>query len=216
MNNRLLNESQRSAYLLVMIQQWLTTVLNMAVAIIAIIFSALATQLDISGPGFTGVGLVSIMSFGSMLANLVRIFTQLELATGALSRLKHFSEDVPSEDSDGSSATPISLEWPSQGNIEICNVSAAYQSVAVLTAIALAECDANIHFRTAGNDSIKDASGLAKDVQISQNLALRGISLSIRSGEKIAICGRTGRYVRYSSHRRTFFALTNTSDGTII
>lgn len=126
LNNRLLNESQRSAYLLVMIQQWLTTVLNMAVAIIAIIFSALATQLDISGPGFTGVGLVSIMSFGSMLANLVRIFTQLELATGALSRLKHFSEDVPSEKRDGS-AELIPQEWPSQGNIEIYNVSAAYQ-----------------------------------------------------------------------------------------
>ena len=109
-----------------MIQQWLTLVLNIAVAVLAVTLVALATQLNISGAGFTGVGLVSIMSFGTMLASIVRQYTQLELATGALARLKFFSEDIPDENGE---SIPLSVpeEWPSTGNIEICDVSAGYR-----------------------------------------------------------------------------------------
>jgi len=127
LNNALLDTSQRPMYLLAMIQQWLTLVLNMTVAVLAIVLIALATQLRTSS-GFTGVGLVTLMSFGQMLANLVQCWTQLETSTGALSRLKSFGEMVNSENLDGECEMP-GEEWPQKGEIEISGVSAAYEFV---------------------------------------------------------------------------------------
>lgn len=126
LNNRLFNESQKPAYLFSMVQQWLRLVLDMSVAVLSVIFVTLATQLDISGPGFTGVGLVSLMSFGFMLSNMVRLYTQLETATGALARLKQFGEEVPDENCDGTQNEPVPDNWPAHGNLEISNVSAGY------------------------------------------------------------------------------------------
>jgi ABC-type multidrug transport system fused ATPase/permease subunit len=57
-HNALLDDSQKPLYLLAMLQQWLTFVLNMTVAALAIGITTLATQLHTSA-GFTGVGLVS-------------------------------------------------------------------------------------------------------------------------------------------------------------
>lgn len=127
LNNRLLNKSQRSTYLFAMIQQWLSMVLNMTLAVIAVLFVTLATQVNFSSPGLTGVGLVSIMSFGTMLASIVRQYTQLELATGALDRLKQFSEGISGEDEVNVSHEVVPPDWPSQGNIEIPNASACYE-----------------------------------------------------------------------------------------
>ena len=99
----------------------------MSVAVLSVIYITLATQLNISGPGITGIGLVSIMSFGSMLANIVRIYTQLETATGALARLKRFGEEVPDENCDGTQNNPVPQNWPFYGKLEIFNVSAGYK-----------------------------------------------------------------------------------------
>jgi hypothetical protein len=115
-------------YLLVMIQQWLNLVLNMTVAVLAIIVITLATQLRTTSSGFTGAGLVSLMSFGQMLTSLVHTYTLLETATGALSRLKSFSETVKSENLDDETVIPA-VEWPSKGAIEIKGVSAVYEYV---------------------------------------------------------------------------------------
>ena len=115
-------------YLLVMIQQWLNLVLNMTVAVLAIIVITLATQLRTTSSGFTGAGLVSLMSFGQMLTSLVHTYTLLETATGALSRLKSFSETVKSENLDDETVIP-GVQWPSNGAIEIKGVSAVYEYV---------------------------------------------------------------------------------------
>lgn len=70
LSNHLLDMSQRPVYLLAMIQQWLTTILSFVVAVIAIALVTLATQLSYSA-GFTSIGLISLMSFGNMLMNIV-------------------------------------------------------------------------------------------------------------------------------------------------
>ena len=124
-NNKLLDASQRPMYLLAMLQQWLTLVLNMCVAVLAVILITLATQLR-TNSGFTGVGLVTLMSFGQMLASLVQCWTQLETSTGALSRMKAFGEEVKSENLEQETWMP-GEEWPSQGLIEFQCVSATYE-----------------------------------------------------------------------------------------
>ena len=166
LNHHLLETSQRPAYLLPLMQQWLRLVLNLVVAIIAIMLVTLATQLRAES-GFTGVGLVSLMSFGDGLSSLVRCWTQLETSIGAISRLKSFSDTVKSE------LLPCQVEmppkeWPRYGRIEIDSVSARYGGQT-----------------TEANSSVDDKNH-------HQSLALSDIKISIASGEKVAVCGRTG------------------------
>ena len=124
LNNELLDASQRPAYLLAMIQQWLSFVLGVVVAIMAIVVVTLATQLR-STTGFTGASLVTLMSFGDFLSDIIRAYTQLETSIGAVSRLKSFSENTKLESLPGEDVVP-SESWPQKGRIDIKGVSATY------------------------------------------------------------------------------------------
>ncbi len=164
-NHHLLDTSQRPAYLLSLIQQWLTLVLNLVVAKVAIMLVTLATQLR-AGSGFTGVGLVSLMSLRDMLSSIVRSWTQLETSIGAVSGLKSFSDTVESENLPCQVEMPPQ-EWPRYGRIEIDGVSARYGSQT-------------------------EAHSVVDDEKYDPSLALSDIKVSIESGEKVAVCGRTG------------------------
>ncbi|KAF2175191.1 P-loop containing nucleoside triphosphate hydrolase protein [Zopfia rhizophila CBS 207.26] len=166
-NNHLLDTSQRPAYLLAMIQQWLALILHVIVALIATSLVTLATQLT-TNAGFTGASFVTLMAFGGAMTNIIQMYAQLETSIGAVSRLKTFSEKVVSENLPGEDIVPPE-EWPQRGEIEIKGVSASYGS------------DTQ---STSGNGE----SGIASR----SNLALKDLTISIQPGDKVAICGRTG------------------------
>jgi ATP-binding cassette subfamily C (CFTR/MRP) protein 1 len=107
-----------------MVQQWLQTILNLGVATVATILVTLATQLH-ANSGFTGVGLIALMTFSGILGYFISSWTQLETSLGAVSRLLSFSEMVKGEDLGGETEKPDE-EWPTKGGIEIDNVSATY------------------------------------------------------------------------------------------
>ncbi|KAI0802868.1 P-loop containing nucleoside triphosphate hydrolase protein [Xylaria sp. FL0064] len=157
-NARLINTSQRPAYLLVMIQQWLNLVLDLVVAVLAAVLTALAVKLH-TNSGLTGASLVTLMSFGDSLSGIVIYFTRLETSIGAIARLQNFNETVKPEDKIEEDLIPPE-EWPQNGVIELKAVSASYK--------------------------------MGSEADEMLNLALRNINLMTTSGEKIAICGRTG------------------------
>ncbi|RYO90331.1 hypothetical protein DL766_003489 [Monosporascus sp. MC13-8B] len=157
-NVRLLNTSQRPAYLLVMIQQWLNLVHDLVVMVMAAVLTALAVRLH-SNTGFTGASLVTLMNFGENLSGIAIFYTMLETSIGAIARLKTFNENVKPEDRDEEDIVPPE-HWPQSGVVELKGVSASY-----------------------------DAEDQSNDTP---NLALRDIDMTINSGEKVAICGRTG------------------------
>jgi ATP-binding cassette, subfamily C (CFTR/MRP), member 1 len=123
-NNHLLDTSQRPAYLLAMIQQWLALILRIIVTLLATIVITLATQLT-TNVAFTGVSLVTLMGFGGAMKNIIQMYTQLETSIGAVSRLKTFNEKVVPENLPGEDIVPPE-DWPERGGIEIKGVSAAY------------------------------------------------------------------------------------------
>lgn len=123
-NNRLLNDSQRPAYLLAMVQRWLLFTLQTLMMLLAVGVVTLATQLRASS-GFTGASLVTLMTFGDVLNYIIRWFTQLETSIGAVTRLKNFSENITPESLKGETAIP-STEWPTQGGVQISGISASY------------------------------------------------------------------------------------------
>ncbi|KAH8655419.1 P-loop containing nucleoside triphosphate hydrolase protein [Xylariales sp. PMI_506] len=159
-NVQLIDSSQRPAYLLMIIQQWLNLVLNMVVMVMAVTLTTLAVRLH-SNSAFAGAALFSLMSFGENLSGIVTFYTKLETSIGAVARLKTFNENVKPEDREDEDIVPPE-QWPQRGTVELTDVSASY-----------------------GRTEDQTEEGTPK-------LALREIHLKIRSGEKVAICGRTG------------------------
>lgn len=124
-NDTLLNESQRPAYLLAMAQNFLTTTLNIIIAVLATIATVLATQLK-TNSGLTGVSFISLLSLTGMIANMMQNYTELEISLGAVNRFATFSESTPPEPLTGEDIVP-DKDWPSRGEIQIENVSAVYE-----------------------------------------------------------------------------------------
>ncbi|KAJ5783587.1 ABC multidrug transporter [Penicillium psychrosexuale] len=125
-NAQLVNSSQRPAYLLPMIQEWLNLVLNITVMVIAVVMTSLAVRLH-SSTAFAGASLYSLMSFGDSLSGTVIFYTKLETSIGAISRLKSFNETVIPEDREYEDIIP-GEEWSQRGTVELKGVSAKYNT----------------------------------------------------------------------------------------
>lgn len=153
-NYDVLDASQKPYYLLLCIQRWLTLVLDLFVAGIAILLVAIATNVHNGSTGFLGAALSNVVSFSTTLQLLVTSWTQLETATGAINRIRTYVSKTICEDLE-SERDEVPGDWPKYGAVTFTNVSASYQS--------------------------------------SLEPVLKQVNLSIRPGEKVAICGRTGR-----------------------
>ncbi|RAK78057.1 putative ABC multidrug transporter [Aspergillus fijiensis CBS 313.89] len=126
-NDRLLGTAQQSLYLLYCAQLWLTLVLDMIVAVLAIILVSIAVTTRTSTGASIGLALVNVVAFGANLKGLVYNWTALEIAMGAIARIRDFTSNTPSEEQPGSRAPPPP-DWPQQGLIRFHDVSAAYNS----------------------------------------------------------------------------------------
>ncbi|KAH8122202.1 multidrug resistance-associated protein [Trichoderma asperelloides] len=168
-NLGLLDNSQRPAYLLAMVQHCLTFILSALVTVLATLVVVLVTQVkEITGAGLAGASMVSLMSLGDYVSHLILMYTLLEISIGAVSRLKSFRETVLPESSPEEDAMLPPL-WPLYGSLDIKAVSASYSNES--DSLALEDLDAN-----------SDTT----------DLVLRNISISVSPGEKVAICGRSG------------------------
>ncbi|KAF5878883.1 putative abc multidrug protein [Botrytis fragariae] len=130
-NLALLDTSQKPYYLLFCIQRWLGLVLDLLVTALAVILMVLIVKLrnDIS-PGYVGLALLNVMTFNQSLTEIIKEWTLMETAVGAVSRLKNFaattvSENLPSE------VESVPENWPAFGAIEFKNVKASYTSTSV-------------------------------------------------------------------------------------
>ena len=122
-----LDDSQRPTYLLYCIQRWLNLAVDMVIAVMAVILITITVNLlgKIS-PGYMGIALLNIMSFGATMKTLITSWVALEISIGAVARIKSFADDTESEDEcSGLQMPPVS--WPIEGAIEIRDVSASYQ-----------------------------------------------------------------------------------------
>lgn len=156
-NNQLLDTSQRPAYLLAMIQQWLASSLRLIVTGIAVILVALATQLR-TNAGLTGASLISLLTFSEIMSDVIKSYTSLETSLGAVSRLRSFSETVATENMPGEDIEPPET-WPQNGHVQIGKVSASY------------DVDANSQEETELNLVLRD---LELDILPGQKVAICG------------------------------------------
>ncbi|ETS74059.1 hypothetical protein PFICI_13925 [Pestalotiopsis fici W106-1] len=125
---RLLDGSQKPYYLLFCIQRWLTVVLDLFIAAIAVILVAFAVKFrNTTTQGAIGVAMVNILGLNTELSELVNNWADLETSLGAIARLRSFLQDTPKEDDPGRVA-PADATWPSQGRVDLKGLSAAYRA----------------------------------------------------------------------------------------
>jgi ATP-binding cassette, subfamily C (CFTR/MRP), member 1 len=128
-SRHLLDRSQKPFYLLFAVQRWLTLVLDLMVAGIAVTLAVLVVVLRGSvDPGYVGVGLLNIILFSQSIKLLVVFWTNLETHIGAIARIKIFENNLPSEHLSTEVAS-VPPSWPSKGAIEFNSVSAGYGCV---------------------------------------------------------------------------------------
>ncbi|KAL9106868.1 MAG: hypothetical protein Q9187_008507 [Circinaria calcarea] len=122
-NIKHLDVSQKPFYLLYCIQRWLNLVLDFVVAALAVLLVTIAIEdQSITSGGAIGIALNNVLGFNISLANLVNSWTTLETSLGAISRLKSFEKETKVESQPGESDEPPG-QWPTNGSIEIRNVS---------------------------------------------------------------------------------------------
>lgn len=165
-NRALCDASQRPLYLLGALSLWLSLVMRMVVAGLAIGVTVLATTRKSlagggGGAGFVGAGFVALMEFGGMVNSVIACWVELEMSLGAVKRLKEFGQSAGREGKSGEQLRPGEA-WPQKGEILLDGVDASYEEERY------------------------------KDDQDEPALALRGVAMRVASGEKVAIVGRTG------------------------
>lgn len=169
-----LENSQRPTYLLLCLQRWLNVVLDLMIAGVAVIVIALTVVLrDTTSGAQVGVALNMILVANTTLLRLVERWTTLEISLGAIARLKSVVNETPQEEKLSETLSP-SENWPQSGSIEMENVTVSYRYTEQLKKMSLRWTDS-------GSSSNK--------------VALKNINMKVEAGQKLVICGRTGRYV---------------------
>ena len=140
---KILYASQQPSYLLFCVQRWITFAVNAVIMYAAVVLIVLTTTLrEAIGPGYVGIALSNILAFSATMQATITSWVTLEIALGAVARIRSFEMDVRSEDDEASEwlakqgrdqqLLEPSMEgsedkrWPSQGHIELQGVSASY------------------------------------------------------------------------------------------
>lgn len=143
-NRRRLNDSQKPFYLLLVIQKWLTLVLDLIVAALAVFVVSLAVVLkEKVSAAYLGVALSNIVSLGATFRNLIVWWTTLETSMGAVQRVKDFAQQTSRELTLGPETDPPD-DWPSQGRVELINATASYGYVLSYLAYITLRSDAKL------------------------------------------------------------------------
>ncbi len=126
-NWEILDESQRSNYLLYCLQRWLTLSVDMLIAVMATILIILTTTLRQEiGPGYMGIALTNILGFSTMMKAAITSWVSLETTISAVARVKRFVAEVKSEDDQGNVVDAPDESWPREGRVELRDLTAAY------------------------------------------------------------------------------------------
>jgi len=124
-NLEVLDASQRPYYLLFCLQSWLNLVMDIFVAVVAIVLVACAVGMKSTSGGMIGLALVSVLMFNQHLAELIHAWTNLETSLGAIARVKNFATTTVVEDFGLNKSVPPD-NWPMEGRVCIENVASSY------------------------------------------------------------------------------------------
>ncbi|KAE8345516.1 hypothetical protein BDV24DRAFT_178254 [Aspergillus arachidicola] len=122
-----IDASQKPAYLLVCLQQWLNLVLDLVIAFVAVGLVALAVaSRGTETSTAVGLSLNMIILANTTLLRLVESWTSLEVSLGAIARLRSVVTETPREESTGEQKLSPPANWPVSGSIVVHGLEASY------------------------------------------------------------------------------------------
>lgn len=125
--HRFVDKFQAPEYLQKCIQNWLTFVLDIIVAILAVILVAtIVTWRDRFNTGNVGVALVMLIGFSTTLMRVITAWTQMESSIGAVARVKRFIDETESEGAFEQRDSSDTL-WPQSGTLQITDLDASHR-----------------------------------------------------------------------------------------
>jgi hypothetical protein len=108
------------------IQTWLSVAIDLLVAVLALVLSALALNIPSSSSGGAiGVALTSVLGLNSSLQGLLQSWTAAETSLGSVARTKAFEKDTPNENLPEETQDP-GEDWP-QGQIQLSGVEVTFE-----------------------------------------------------------------------------------------
>lgn len=123
---RHIDMSQRPNYAQSCIQAWLTFILNLVVAVLAVILVCIVVSWhDKFSAGSVGVSLIMVIGFSEVLARLIQSWTKLESSVGAVARVRRFVAETETEQTAGKISLP--RDWPKSGALKFSSVVASYR-----------------------------------------------------------------------------------------
>ncbi|KAF4332182.1 ABC transporter integral membrane type 1 [Fusarium beomiforme] len=172
----LLDTSQKPYYLLFCVQRWLILVLALIATGMEIVVIGVAIALrNWVSAGLVGLAVVHVTTLAKSLSDLVMQWTEMETSLGAVSRIYRFTRETSREGQPDDGLWSLPEGWPRSGNVTFESVSATYEYANLVSMVN--PCRAN------------EQSTHPQDVP---SLALSNITFTIKAGEKVGICGRTG------------------------
>ncbi|KAH0349062.1 P-loop containing nucleoside triphosphate hydrolase protein, partial [Aureobasidium melanogenum] len=136
-NTRSLDLSQRAFYLFLCLQRWLNVVLDLAVAVVAIIVIGLAVFYSTENPSAdVGIALNMVLVTNTTLLRLIESWTTLEVSVGAAARLKELEDRVPNEEHLAIETT-VPRNWPSAGSLALRDVRVCHGDRVILSNVEL-------------------------------------------------------------------------------
>lgn len=120
----LLDNSQRPAYTLLALQQWLALALGLLTATLGCVLVAIALFVrQSSSAAAVGLSFLGLLTMNLALENTITAWTALETSSGALTRLATLKATTPQE---AKPTGELPADWPAQGQITFSNVDAYY------------------------------------------------------------------------------------------
>ncbi|EHK26510.1 uncharacterized protein TRIVIDRAFT_188797 [Trichoderma virens Gv29-8] len=169
-----LHQSQRPEFLRLTLQRWLGIVLDLIAAAMAVLVISIVTKFrDHISAGQAGVALNVMLVANATLLNLVDGWTKLELALGAMARVKSLERSTPPEAQITEDDFKPEGNWPSKGAIIFHGATAAYHSGAV------ALQDVNLRIEAGQKVTIHGRTGSGKSSLILSLLRM----LELQSGQ---------------------------------
>ena len=121
-----LGQAQIPFHLLQTAQITLNLWLDLLVAILAIVVMSIAIGTGSSSGGSLGLALLNIVGVGQSVRIVVHFYTTLEISLGAVARIRDFTLQTGSENSEREEPSP---GWPRNGSIHFQNVSISHSYV---------------------------------------------------------------------------------------
>ncbi len=124
--HEILDLTQKPFYFLISINQWLRSVMDLSTAACAVAIVGLALRFhNTASPSSMGLSLLSLLYFSDVAAIFVRYYVNMEMAFGAVARIRDFMNKTPKEQE--RDCVPLPENWPPAGKLDFSCVGVVYK-----------------------------------------------------------------------------------------